>query len=175
MPDKTVGVNRAPVLTLWAAVVAARMGYDWDAALSLGRAVAGLNAQAKGRRLGIFGPPKAGEGGRPKRVGLGEQSWVELCGRQVPAKKTEAGLRAVSGAEAVDPRTAEKYLRGKFGESYDAVREVMEHLAASFEPDELAEQAFGLYERFRPEVAPGARGWGQKGVLDLDLIRSLAR
>ena len=41
-------------MTLWAAVVAARLGFDEDEALSLGKAVAGLNAQAKGRRRGSF-------------------------------------------------------------------------------------------------------------------------
>ena len=55
MTSKTVSINRAPVLTLWAAVVAQRLGFDEDEALSLGKAVAGLNAQAKGRGLGIFG------------------------------------------------------------------------------------------------------------------------
>jgi hypothetical protein len=44
-----VTINRAPVLTLWAAVVAERLGYDREASLTLGRAVAGLNAQSKGR------------------------------------------------------------------------------------------------------------------------------
>ena len=56
MPSKTISINRAPVLTLWAAVVAQRLGFDEDEALTLGKAVAGLNAQAKGRRLGIFKP-----------------------------------------------------------------------------------------------------------------------
>ena len=42
----TISINRAPVLTLWAAVVAKRLGFDHDEALTLGKAVAGLNAQA---------------------------------------------------------------------------------------------------------------------------------
>jgi hypothetical protein len=46
-------INRAPVLTLWAATVAERMGFKREEALSLGKAVAGLTAQSKGRRLGI--------------------------------------------------------------------------------------------------------------------------
>ena len=56
MPTKNISINRAPVLTLWAAVVAQRLGFGEDEALSLGKAVAGLNAQVKGRRLGIFKP-----------------------------------------------------------------------------------------------------------------------
>jgi hypothetical protein len=44
-------INRALVLTLWATVVAERLGFAPDEALSLGRAVAGLNAYAKGVAL----------------------------------------------------------------------------------------------------------------------------
>jgi hypothetical protein len=53
MATEQITINRAPVLTLWAAVVGERLGYDRDAALTLGQAVAGLNAQSKARRLGI--------------------------------------------------------------------------------------------------------------------------
>jgi hypothetical protein len=49
----TIKVNRAPVLTLWAAVVAERLGHPPDTALSLASAVAGTAARAKARRLGI--------------------------------------------------------------------------------------------------------------------------
>ncbi len=42
-----ITINRAPVLTLWAAVVAERLGFDRAEALTLGKAVAGLNAYAK--------------------------------------------------------------------------------------------------------------------------------
>ena len=38
-------VNCAPVLTLWATVVAERLGFERNAALTLGRAVAGSSAQ----------------------------------------------------------------------------------------------------------------------------------
>ena len=56
MASTTISINRAPVLTLGAAVVAQRLGFAEDEALTLGKAVAGLNAQAKGRRLGNFRP-----------------------------------------------------------------------------------------------------------------------
>ena len=49
-------MNRAPVLTLWAAVVAEVLGVEYDEALTLGRAVAGLNAYSKGVSLGLFQP-----------------------------------------------------------------------------------------------------------------------
>lgn len=167
--------NRAPVLTLWAAVVAERLGYDREAALTLGKAVAGLNAQSKGRMLGIFGPPKAPEDGQPpKKVGLGEEFWVTLCDRAVPAKNAPDGVRAVVKEKPIDPAAVRKYLQGKFGEDLAAVREAMAALAGAFSPDELSERAYSLYERFRPEIPGGQRGWGAQGELDLDLVRSLA-
>lgn len=169
-----VTINRAPVLTLWASAVAERLGYDRDAALTLGKGVAGLNAQSKGRMLGIFGPPKSAEGGGPpKKTGLGEDLWVEICDRGVPCKHTPHGLRAVVKDKPIDPAAVEKYLASKFGDDLPAVRAAMRTLAESFAPDDLAGKAYGLYEQFRPQIPPGKRGWGAKGDLDLDRIASM--
>ena len=175
MSKQIVLINRAPVLTLWAAVVAERMGYDEPAALTLGKAVAGLNAQTKGRMLGIYGQPKALHRGEPKKVGLGEDFWVEVCGRPVPAKNTDDGVRAVIKDKPIDPGQVERYLASKFGDDLAAAREAMTGLAGAFEPEDLAEAAYGLYERFRPDIPPGQRGWGAKGELDLDYIQSLGK
>jgi len=168
-------INRAPVLTLWASVVAERLGYERDAALTLGKCVAGLNAQSKGRMLGIYGSPKGPEGGAgpPKRTGLGEDFWIHLCERGVPCQHTEDGIRAVIKDKPIDPAAVERYLDGKFGEDLDRVQAAMTDLARAFESDELAAAAYTLYERFRPDIPAGRRGWGAKGALDLDLIRSL--
>ncbi len=51
--DGEIRVNRAPVLTLWAAIVAERLGHDVDAAITLGRAVAGSSARVKARAIGL--------------------------------------------------------------------------------------------------------------------------
>jgi len=45
----------------------------------------------------------------------------------------------------------------------------------SFQPKELAERCFGLYERFRPAIPEGVRGRGAKGELDLGVIEGLAK
>ena len=170
----TISINRAPVLTLWAAVVAQRLGFRWDESLSLGKALAGLNAQSKGRRLGIFKPHKEKTKAVRERE-HGEQFWIELCGRPVPVKNTADGIRAVSGRAVVTAESAEAYLETKFGEQLDAARAAMTELARAYRPRALAEAAFALYEEFRPAVPEGVRGWGAKGVLDLRLIRSLAK
>lgn len=172
MGDK-IQVNRAPVLTLWAAVVAERLGFGRDEALSLGKTVAGLNAQSKGRRLGIFQPSQ--ESVEEKRKKRGEEFYIDLLGRAVPARSTEDGVRAVTKSGQVSPESVERYLEKKFGDSLDDVRSAMEELAGSFDPDELAGQAYDLYSSFRPEIPSGKKGWGAKGDLDTDTIRELAR
>ncbi len=82
MTPNKIQINRAPVLTLWTAIVAERLGFNPDEALSLGKALAGLNAQSKGRRLGIFKPaPKEIRKARERE--RGEEFWIELLRRQL--------------------------------------------------------------------------------------------
>jgi hypothetical protein len=171
--SSTILINRAPVLTLWASVVAERMGFDRPAALTLGKAMAGLTAQTKGRSLGIFKPAKAPDG-IPRKAGLGEEFWIEIVGRPIPAKRTKDGVRAVVKDQPIDPAGVERYLTQKFGADLDKVRKAMEQLARAFTPIELADAAYSLYARFRPSIPAGEAGWGAKGKLDPDLIRSLA-
>jgi hypothetical protein len=52
MPEKSIRrswvmVIRAPLLTFWAAVVAEVLGYEHDEPLTLGGAVAGMNAYSQ--------------------------------------------------------------------------------------------------------------------------------
>jgi hypothetical protein len=115
MPSKTISINRAPVLTLWAAIVAQRLGCDEDEALTMGKALAGRNAQAKGRRLGIYKPHEEGtKSAREKK--RGEEFWIELIGRHIPAKNTDDGIRAVKGAEMIKPEGVRRYLQRRDGE-----------------------------------------------------------
>ena len=169
-------INRAPVLTLWAAVVAERLGYDAETALTLGKAVAGLNAQSKGRRLGIY-EEKTEEKKREKEE-KGKRSKVEfipILGRDVPAVKTPKGLRAAIEGEAIHAGSVEAYLKSKFGDHYAETRAAMEKLAKTYSPKQLEKEAYDLYEKFRPEIPEGTKGWGAKGELDPDHIRSLGK
>src|SRR5574342_689943 len=97
MANKKIKINRAPVLTLWAAIVAERLGYDEETALTLGKAVAGLNAQSKGRKLGIYEEKTAEEQekekGKKKEKPV-EAEFIEILGRGIPTIKTPNGLRA---------------------------------------------------------------------------------
>jgi hypothetical protein len=171
-----IQINRAPVLTLWAAVVAERLGFERDEALTLGRALAGLTAHTKGVRLGIFEPASADEvRERRNQLEEGEQLEVRLLGRMIPVVRTPEGLRAVEKGKAGSPTSVERYLQGKFGDALGEVQEAMEALAASLPPAELAKRAFSLYERFRPEVPSDERGWGAKATLNVERIRNAAQ
>ena len=170
--SQRIEINRAPVMTLWAAVVAERLGHTRATSLTLGRAVAGMNAQAKAVRLGLREP--ATEAERAERRKRAPADTVELLGRAVPVVHTPKGLRAAKDGRADSAEAVERYLASRFGDALEPAREAMAALAARFPPRELAAHAYSLYERFRPEVPAGERGWGAKGVLDLARLAALA-
>ena len=172
---RTISINCAPVLTLWAAVVAERLGFEWEEALTLGRAVAGLNAYSKGVRLGLFTPtPKEVREQRAK-LRPRDTITVDLLQRAVPAVHTKEGLRALAKEKAVDPEWVGRYLFTKFGDGFDDALAAMKALAQSRTPAKLEGEAYRLYEAFRPAVPAGTRGWGAKGTLELEAIRKLAK
>jgi hypothetical protein len=174
----TIKINRAPVLTLWGVIVAERLGYNHDEALTLGKALAGLNAQSKGQRLGIYSKSeeqlemKRQEQEKQRKVG--ESLLVEVVGRPIPAVKTEQGVRATNKGEAIDPQGVEKYLEKKFGEALPEVRAALKELAKAYPAQQLEQHAYKLYEQFRPGIPEGKAGWGAAGDLSLERIRSLS-
>src|SRR5580704_3633458 len=121
MSERIIQINRAPVLTLWAAVVAERLGFDPDEALSLGKAVAGLTAQSKGRRLGMYKPvPQEVKKARARK--RGEEFLIEICGRSVPAINMPEGVRALTKNKPIEAKSVERYLESKFAESLSTAR-----------------------------------------------------
>jgi hypothetical protein len=164
--ETPIKVNRAPVLTLWAAVVAERLGHPPDTAYSLASHIAGTAARAKARRLGIA---EEGEGPREK-AGLRQREAVHLLGRDVAMTHDEDGVVL---ADAGDGRPApaappQAYVAKAFGKRLDEARDAMRDLAASLAPEELNRVGFRLYEHFRPDVPADAKGWGTKGELHLE-------
>ena len=99
---------------------------------------------------------------------------MDLLGRALPAVNTDQGVRAVIESKPIEPGTVERYLESKFGDALQEARKAMAKLASAFEPDELAERGFSLYEQFRPSIPEGVSGWGAKGELDLGRISKLA-
>jgi hypothetical protein len=153
-------INRAPVLTLWAAVVAERLGLPRDTALTVGQAVAGLTAHAKGVRLGIYAAPETRPQEPPPPAPKGATGIhdVVLLGRLIHVADTADGPRAIAKGVLVKPEAVERYLKGKFGDALDAVRAELERLAAHFPPTQLRHEGFHLYEQFRPDVPSDEEG-----------------
>ena len=136
-------INRAPVLTLWAVVVAERLGHPADTALTLGRAVAGSAARVKARNIGRE-ERKADRDAdttrlRPDHV----TAPAFLLGKAIRLLPTTDGeLRAADGEQPADPVSVQRYLAKAFGEHLDAVRQAMDELASRYEPAELNRVGF---------------------------------
>lgn len=103
-----------PGRPLWAPVVAERLDFDWEEALTLGRAVADLNVYAKGVSIGLFQPtPKVVRGPRYK-LRRAETFTVDLLNRAVAAVHTAHGVRDLDKETPADPTSVQRYLGGKF-------------------------------------------------------------
>ena len=179
MPDTAppIRVNRAPVLILWASVVAERLGHPPAAALTLGRFVAGSSARAKARRLGITEERQDAEERQAKAAELKpHRQSVWLLGRDIPVLTAPDGtLRAKEDDKPASDKSVASYLARAFRDRLPEVRAAMERVAASLPPEELNRIGFRLYEHFRPEVPEGAQGWGAKGELRLEWILETAK
>lgn len=46
-------------------------------------------------------------------------------------------------------------------------------LAMSYSKESIGNEAYHLYEQFRPQVANGQQGWGKKGELNLKGLKEL--
>jgi hypothetical protein len=113
---KTTLLNCPPVLALWTAIVAERLGPEREEALSPAKAVAGINAQSKERRLGIFKPGEESAEQTRKKAKRGEELFIGLPGRRVRAKNTNNGSRAVTGDRTTQHRSVERYLENTSGD-----------------------------------------------------------
>src|SRR6185295_7831387 len=93
---RTITINRAPVLTLWASVVARRLGFERDEALTLGRAVASIGTHPKDAPLILVTPSRKSIKERRRALKTGKQIQFDLLKRAVPVVRTPKGLRAVA-------------------------------------------------------------------------------
>lgn len=177
-PDsKPILINRSPVLHLWAACVSQALysNLPWETHLSIGSAISTLCAISKGRAIGMIEPAdtsteaKAEKERKKRLTEAGADDEVHVMRFNIHLKDGEAMVQG-------KPKKAnEALLRGKFGNDgdYDRVKEVMEEAIGTWKGKEadFDHKAFGMYEKFRPNVTSGQGGWGRKGELKLETIR----
>jgi hypothetical protein len=171
----SVAVHRAPVLTLWATVVAERLGHPAPTALTLGRAVAGAAPHIQVRSVGpetwrADAPPpdrvtrEAVLLGKPIRLLPDQNGEWRGAVRPLPARHGQPADSYLP----TRPAAVERYLDNAFGDHLEEVRQAMEALAGRYEPAELNRIGVRLYEKFRPEISSGRA----KAALEVDKIRS---
>lgn len=146
-----IEVGRRPVLILWGTIVAERLGFDRDEALTLGRAVASLGGLVTNAPPAVVTAAKIAE--MRAKLRPGQTVDVSFIDRVVSIVRMPEGLRAVVKNRPIDPASVELYLGEKFGDHIDSVAEAMISLAETLPPSLLAECAFELYEQFRPETS----------------------
>jgi hypothetical protein len=161
-------INRAPVLVLWVTVVAEKQGFKHDEALTMGKSIAGLFAHTKAKSIGIA---ESSDTTNAKS----DADKVSVFGIEINTKKTEDGIRAVNKSKAISPESVTKYLSNAFGDHLEEYTTAMKELADSYSKDEIGEVCYELYEKFRPEVPAGIKGWGRKSALPTEQITKLKK
>jgi hypothetical protein len=179
-------INRSPVLTLWAAMVAKHLYHlSLDEALSLGSAFASQTAQAKGQALGIYSSDtitsarndnsttkiKEDETPQNDSATIATTHDYQLMGQTICTKQLHATngpvvLRAVSNDKLVDPHSAWSHLRKRFGTALGYVMAQMDAACTAAGEEELRRTAYRYYMHIRPNIPSGTRGWGAHGRLE---------
>jgi len=183
-----VHINRAPVLTLWAAVLA-HVGpaqLPWLSALTVGKAVAGMLAQSRGRATGIL-EPSSSDHSRKRQKTPDEQEHtaadVQVLGIKVHMAHIDNHTYATISNKPINASQCDRYVHQHFGANRARVIAVMRYVThcilargADGEADVTGRYSFTLYEQFRPITASGqAPAWGQNGELDLSKMVEMGK
>ncbi|KAG8953737.1 hypothetical protein FRC04_001942 [Tulasnella sp. 424] len=163
---KSTHANRAPVMTAWATVVAERMGFKREEALSIASVYTEMNAASKGVSIGIYAPSKNNE----YEAGS-TQPFVDLLGRNPVLEKENGQWRGLIKGTPVDPASPFGYIQRSFRQTTPAVLGAMRLLAHSYSAKELNELGYSLYCDFRPE----SLGWGKKAEMTMEKILALRK
>ncbi|KAF8195809.1 hypothetical protein K438DRAFT_785329 [Mycena galopus ATCC 62051] len=170
LKTKSTVVNRAPLMTAWSTLVAERLGFQREEALSIASVYTEMNAVSKGVSMGIYKPGTQFKRGIEAVKG-GSQPYVELMGRRPLFKTQNSQWRALSNGTAVQPSTAFSYISRALRQTTPHIIGALRLLSESFTPTELNVQGFALYADFRPEV----KGWGERAEVKCETILGLRR
>ncbi|PFH52791.1 hypothetical protein AMATHDRAFT_1834 [Amanita thiersii Skay4041] len=180
---KSTIINRSPVMMAWATIVAERLGFKRDEALSIGfksklclniygpnnvsaSVYTEMNAISKGVSLGIY------EQG--KQYGLdadkqGSQPYVDIMNRSPLFRAQSGQWRAMLNSEPASPSHAFSYISQSFRQTTGHVMGALRLLAESYSSEALNKVAWELYAQFRP----AAEGWGKRAQMSCAIILSL--
>lgn len=144
----------------------------WSTCLSIGGAISTITAISKGRSIGTIEKPDPGEAQdkrEKRREEQAELNEVEVTGFHL---KLKDGTAMVGD----NPKKGnEEALKKKYGDrQYHMVKATFEESLKGWKgkEEELSSRAFGMYEDFRPTIPPGQKGWGRKGQLGMETIKS---
>ncbi|KAJ7908275.1 hypothetical protein B0H13DRAFT_2016861 [Mycena leptocephala] len=168
LKTKSTVVNRAPLMTAWSTLVAERLGFQREEALSIASVYTEMNALAKGVSMGIY---KQGMDKGAEALKEGSQPYVELMGRRPLYKTQNSQWRALLNGTAVQPSTAFSYISRALRQTTPHIIGALRLLAESFTPQEINTKAWGLYAEFRPEVT----GWGERAEVKCETILGLRK
>ncbi|OAX44571.1 hypothetical protein K503DRAFT_825731 [Rhizopogon vinicolor AM-OR11-026] len=168
LKTKSTVVNRAPLMTAWATIVAERLGFEREEALSIASVYTDMNAISKGVSLGLFDESRKKE---IEPIKDGTQPYVDLLGRRPLYQTRTETWRALTNASPALPSTAYSYISHAFRQTTPYVIGALRLLAESFPPPELNKKGFALYAEFRPDVD----GWGKRGEVRCEQILSLRK
>ncbi|KAH9938184.1 uncharacterized protein B0H18DRAFT_1205469 [Fomitopsis serialis] len=166
LTKKSTLVNRAPIMMAWAFVVAERLGFQREEALSIASVYTEMNAITKGVSLGIFDKSK-GKG--VEAAQRGSQPYVDLMGRRPLYQTANGSWRALSSGTPVAPSSAFSYITRALRQTAPHVLGALRLLANSYAPTELSRAGFALYADFRPDV----QGWGGRAEVRCATILGL--
>ncbi|KAH7921823.1 hypothetical protein BV22DRAFT_1071622 [Leucogyrophana mollusca] len=167
LKTKSTIVNRAPLMTAWATVVAERLGFEREEALSIASVYTEMNAISKGVALNIFDQERKKE---LEPMPGGAQPYVDLMGRRSQLYQTQSSQwRALANGSPSLPGPAFLYISRAFRQTTAHIIGALRLLAGSYTPQELNTKGFALYADFRPAVD----GWGARGEVRCDRILSL--
>ncbi|KAE9410642.1 hypothetical protein BT96DRAFT_984149 [Gymnopus androsaceus JB14] len=159
-------VNRAPLMTAWSTIVAERMGFEREEALSIASSYTEMNAIAKGVSLGIY---KDGKQKGLEAVKGGTQPYVDIMGRRPLYQIHNDRWRALHSGAPTHPNTAFSYISRSLRQTMPFIIGALRLLANSFSPQEINEKGWGLYTQFRPAV----EGWGNRSEVRCAVILAL--
>ncbi|KAK0191044.1 hypothetical protein F5146DRAFT_931348 [Armillaria mellea] len=163
---KSTIINRAPLMTAWTMIVAERLGFRREEALSIASVYTEMNALSKGVSLGIY---KDGKQKGLDAIRGGSQPYAELMGRSPLYQSQSNQWRALLNSKPAQPSSPFSYISRSFRQTTPHIIGALRLLAESFTPKELNNKGWTLYTEFRPSV----NGWGERSEVKCETILNL--